>query len=75
MTQWDEKITRCDQCRRTLSVPNMVSSGPPPLPDPWREVSIAGWVGTWHACSARCEEGIRERHPSSMKLEKSGDGS
>jgi hypothetical protein len=44
---------RCDNCGRTLSA---VAGVEPVLPPPWREREIAGYVGTFHVCSDRCEE-------------------
>jgi hypothetical protein len=59
---WNEAHFKCGQCGRHLSqqghtVEEVV------LPPPWRRFTIEGWVGTFVACSNRCEEGLRVRHP------------
>jgi hypothetical protein len=61
MTQWEERITRCDECRRQMSQQDSGRTERPPLPEPWREVVIKGWVGTFHVCSDACEVGLRAR--------------
>jgi len=32
------------------------------LPGDWRHVMVDGWVGTFHACSQKCEDELRASH-------------
>lgn len=50
----------CDSCFDTIEV--VTHDYPvPKLEAPWREVDLPGYVGRYHACSAKCELLLRSR--------------
>lgn len=51
----------CDACGNQITVKGLTEANAR-LGPPWRYVQIEGWVGTFHACQAYCEENIRHRH-------------
>jgi hypothetical protein len=56
----DLVLILCDECKKDIQVAQSA-----PLPRPWREVSMKGWIGVMHACSDEHEEAIRKRHERS----------
>lgn len=59
--RWVEQRARCDQCGQEITLPNG-DNAEKPLPWPWREVTIAGWVARFVACGDICEAKFKGRY-------------
>lgn len=56
MTRWLEQKVQCDACDKVISIVDKEAKGIVlPLPWPWREVEIDGYVGAFTICCDACE--------------------